>query len=229
MNRLNGKLAMGYNALWNFGAPKYAGQPSAHVTMLPRHQDEKFSKVSFPVFVQRKVGSSTLGWEYCGEYAELEDDIAGITTAASVGRECKAFVLSDIKHSLSRPGGKWHGIIARYREKIIDLCIFKPNDRATLSAKDLGLNDFPKPKLTQVEFAEKLVEWDDFYESHQIVFKHYDNTVYDFVKDGKTTKNKYNKRRKVGEPCAKASDWYAIHDQQVESYKKETKKKRKRT
>ncbi|EJK54092.1 hypothetical protein THAOC_26350, partial [Thalassiosira oceanica] len=156
------------------------------------------------------MGGTTIGWEYCGE---LEDDIAGITAAASVSRECKTFILSDIRHSLSRPGGKWHGILDSYRDDIIDLCVFKPKDRATLSAKDLGLNDFPKRKLTQVEFAEKLVNWDYFYRSDQIVFKHYDETIYDFVKDGKTTKNKNNKKRKADEPCAKASDWYAILDQ----------------
>ena len=152
--------------------------------------------------------------------------VAGITAAASVSRECKTSILDDMKLSLSRPGGKWHGIIEKYRKDVLDLCKFKPKDRATLSAKDLGLHD---PNLSQVEFAEQLVEWDDFYHSHQIVFKHYDETIYDFVKDGKTTKNKNNKRKKAGEPCAKASDWYAILDQQVETCNKEAKKKRKRT
>ena len=106
------------------------------------------------------------------------------------------------------------------------MCEFMPNDRATLCAKGLGLHD---SGLSRSDFAEKLVEWDDFYHSHQIVFKHYDDAVYDYVKDGKTTKNRYNKKRKAGEPCAKASDWYAILDQQVESCNKEAKKKRKRT
>ena len=105
------------------------------------------------------------------------------------------------------------------------MCKSKPKDRATLSAKDLGLYD-PKRKLSQVQFAEKLVDWDDFYRSNQIVFKHYDETIYDFVKDGETTKNKNNKKREAGEPCAKASDWYAILDQKVESYNKQAKKKR---
>ena len=143
--------------------------------------------------------------------------VAGITAAASVSRECKTSILDDMKLSLSRPGGKWHGIIEKYREDVLELCKFKPKNRATLSAKDLGLHD---PNLSSSS---------DFYHSHQIVFKHYDETIYDFVKDGKTTKNKNNKRKKAGEPCAKASDWYAILDQQVESCNKEAKKKRKRT
>ena len=56
--------------------------------------------------------------------------------------------------------------------------------------------------------------------------------MYSFVKEGETTKNKYNKTRAPGEPCAKASDWYNVMDQQVEGgnakeIKKTTKKRKK--
>ena len=61
--------------------------------------------------------------------------VAGITAAASVSRECKTSILDDMKLSLSRPGGKWHGIIEKYRKDVLDLCKFKPKDRATLSAR----------------------------------------------------------------------------------------------
>ena len=57
------------------GAPKYAGQPSGHVTLLPGKEDDDFDpeEQPFSVFVMRVDGASTLGWEYCGEYLLLND------------------------------------------------------------------------------------------------------------------------------------------------------------
>lgn len=60
----------------------------------------------------------------------------------------------------------------------------------------------------------------------------YDESMYNFVKRGETTKDKNNNSRKGGRPCAKAIDWYNIMDQQVvgnDEKKMKKKKKRKRS
>lgn len=89
--------------------------------------------------------------------------------------------------------------------------------------------DFDKRLVQEKEFARRLVHYDDFYGSYAITFDHYDEEMYDFVKDGPTTRNRHSKRREEGEPCAMASDWYAIWDQQVVGNNvREAKKRRRR-
>ena len=229
------------------GAPSYAGEPYGHVTMLPDMEDEYDpEKCPFSVFVMRYVGSSTLGWEYCGEYV-LFNDLRGTTAASNVSQTSKAFIISDIKKSLQRDNGYWHEGIKYKRAHIMEECARDPSppgptrlirfinndpepddegeerkeriekedkERATNAAKAraLGLDN---ENLSAIEFAKRLVHYDDFYGSYAIQFVRYDDDMYDFVKDGMTTKNKHNKKRAANEPCAKASDWYNIMDQQT--------------
>lgn len=100
-------------------------------------------------------------------------------------------------------------------------------ERATSAAKAraLGLDNI---NLSGMDYARRLVHWDDFYESYAIKFVRYDEDIYNFVKYGMTTKNRDNKKRVEDEPCAKASDWYNIMDQQLEENGREMKKQRKR-
>ena len=88
-------------------------------------------------------------------------------------------------------------------------------EKATNAAKAraLGLDD---ESLSAMEFARRLIRYDEFYGSYAIKFVRYDEEMYEFVKEGMTTKNRHNKKRGLGEPCAMASDWYAVMDQQLE-------------
>mmetsp|Transcript_4873 Transcript_4873/g.12229 ORF Transcript_4873/g.12229 Transcript_4873/m.12229 type:complete len:212 (+) Transcript_4873:1210-1845(+) len=112
----------------------------------------------------------------------------------------------------------------REREERLDR---ESREKATSAAKAraLGLDD---EGLSHTEFARRLMDYDDFFGSYAIKFVRYDESMYDFVKDGMTTKNMRNKRRAEDEPCAKASDWYNIMDQQLEENDRREKKQRKR-
>lgn len=215
----------------------------------------------FSVFVMRIVGSSTLGWEYCGEYVLL-DRLEGTVRAHCVSTESKRFILSDIRRSLDKPSGLWREGIDDYRFDILEKCARDPSpagptrlirlrngwpepddegeereerldresrEKATDAAKARALGlDRSREDLSDADFAKWLVHYDDFYRSFAIKFVRYDEAMYDFVKDGMTTKNKDNKRREENEPCAKASDWYNIMDQQLEGNERKQKKRRMR-
>ncbi len=60
--RMGGRYAVGYNDLWNFGAPKFAGDPSGHVTWFPRDDSNMRDpiRIPFSVFVKRTVKGSAL-------------------------------------------------------------------------------------------------------------------------------------------------------------------------
>lgn len=61
--RMGGRYAIGYNDLWNFGAPKYAGDPSGYVSWLPTDEcdnNRKPIRGPFSAFVKRTVKGSTL-------------------------------------------------------------------------------------------------------------------------------------------------------------------------
>ena len=79
-------------------------------------------------------------------------------------------------------------------------------------SQELGFShDMPDKDLARL-----ILEFDEFYKEKLIEFVGYNEEIYNYVKDGETTKNAKNKTRESCEPCAKASDWYAIIDQQVE-------------
>jgi len=90
----------------------------------------------------------------------------------------------------------------------------------------LGLDD---EELSNICIAKRLVYFDDFYGSYSIKFVRYDEDMYNFCKEGETTKNKSNRKRHPEEPCAKADDWNAIFDQMMAENDRSTKRKRKRS
>ena len=100
-------------------------------------------------------------------------------------------------------------------------------EKSNLAAKAraLGLDN---EQLSEIEFTKRLVYLDEYYELSSIKFVEYDEEMYEFVKDGETTKNCHNKPRKSGEECAKALDWYKIYDQTLNENDKLIKEKRKR-
>jgi len=122
--RMGGRYAVGYNDLWNFGAPKYAGDPSGYVSWLPKDEcDNKRKPIRgpFSAFVKRTVIGSTLGWEYCGEY-ELTDDLPGVIAAHCVTHASKTAILNDILKSLSKPNGEWNESIRWWKTELKNLC-----------------------------------------------------------------------------------------------------------
>jgi len=231
--------------------------------MIPQEEGYDPLTTPFSVFAMRRHKSSTLGWEYCGDYV-LFDDLKGTDRAQCVTSICKQSIVNDIKRSLSCKDGHWHDGIASWRERIGIKCLNdqsspgptrlirlardepEPNDTgqeredriekeskekasSAAKARALGLNN---TNLSDNEFAERLVHFDDFYSSYTIKFVCYDESVYNFVKRGETTKDKNNNSRKGGKPCAKAIDWYNIMDQQVvgnDENKSKKRKKRKRS
>ena len=225
--RMGGRYALAYNILWNFDAPRYAGQKFASVTMYPREHGYDPTKTPFSVFVMRRKGSSTIGWEYCGEYKlqDQEDELEMATRADSVSYISKNCIANDIKRSLSNVKGEWHNGIAYWRERVVNECLDNPNSLSSVKARALGLDSL---NLSNMEFVDQLVHFDDFYNSHPIEFVGYDDAMYNFVKRGKTTKNKNNNKRAPGEPAATAQDWYNIMDQQLEGGDRKEKKQRKR-
>jgi len=223
------RKCMAYNDIWNGGAPKYAGQPFAHVTR--SHTGETFS-----VFVKRTVNQQCLGWEYCGEYRSEEDTLAGTQAAHTVPAATKNCILAIILASFKRPNGDWKTRIEIWREQIAQWCDEDPSpagpkwlvdghdgprsdeearEKASSAARARALGF--SVDMSQEQLAKLLVAFDPFYESSSIEFVYYDEEIYNYVKAGKTTKNYLNKSRKKGtdertRAAAKASDWYAIYD-----------------
>ncbi len=100
----------------------------------------------------------------------------------------------------------------------------KEKASSAAKARALGLDD---ADLSVDSIAKRLVYFDDFYESYSIKFVRYDEDMYNFCKEGATTKNKSNRKRKPEEPCAKASDWYAIFVQMMAENDRAIKRQRK--
>ena len=63
------------------------------------------------------------------------------------------------------------------------------------------------------DFVELLMRLEEFHQNYPVEFVSYDERVYNYVKGGETPCNATGKKRARGEPCAKASDWYAYYDQ----------------
>ena len=169
--------------------------------------------------------SSTLGWEYCGEYVLL-DNLRKTTRAHCVSQESKKFILNDITQVLKRAKGEWHTSIKIRRDRIMEECKRdtspprpirlirfineepEPEDEGkerenrldresreksmnAAKARALGLDD---EDLTDIDFAKRLIHYDDFYGSYAIKFDRYDEEVYHFVKNGMTTKNEQTEK-----------------------------------
>jgi HRD ubiquitin ligase complex, ER membrane component len=226
------RKCVAYNDLWNVGAPKYAGQPFAHVSCGPI--DETFS-----VFVKRTVKQQCLGWEYCGEYRSDEDALVGVQSAHTVPKATKDIILSIVLESLNRANGEWKSRLEEWKERISQWCKEdsspagpkwlvdghsgprsdeETKEKASNAARARALGFCEN--ITLAQLAKLLVEYDPFYESDIIEFIRYDEEIYNYVKAGETTKNYLNKSRKKGtdertKAAAKASDWYAIYDTYV--------------
>ena len=100
------------------------------------------------------------------------------------------------------------------------------SERATMAARARALG-LDRQDLSNEAFAEKLLELDEFYNFDIIEFVSYDEEVYNFVKDGETTKTKFNRKRKAGDAPCKASDWYAYLDQSLEENERAESRSRK--
>ena len=120
-------------------------------------------------------------------------------------------VVETIMRSLSNPTGCWHRHIPNTKEDIRDILTYEPESFDADRLRSLGLDD---ENLSDREFAEKLVQWEGFFHQHPVKFVRYDEEMYNFVKEGETTRDKDGKLvSKSSKQCARASDWYNELDQ----------------
>ena len=228
--------AIAYSDLWQPDGPKYAGQECGHVkrTKVPDRRNP------FSVFMRRtlKNGRDSFGWEYCGEYicTDPEGDVITWTSAHTLTCSERNKMITDIVSSCKKPDGahvpgmeKWRNDLAAALltdpAPATDVPLWMIEDRLPTSAE---LEDAPpvslaararafgfRPGIPIETLAEIVVRLDEFRETEPIKFLSYDENVYNYVCKGETTKNSRAKKKRDGEPCAKASDWYAHFDQQI--------------
>ena len=205
---------------WNPHGPKYAGQRSAHIHFLPKRRETPFS-----LFMKRTINRRVLGWEYCGEYKaeDPDDEIESYVHAHSSTEYDKTVLAQSLLQSA--PG---RILLDQWRKnlvKILDQDRFPAShapewfmkgrkERITplaSRAKALGF----EPNISDRKLANILPCLDEFHTSKPIKFVGYNSNVYEQVQHCETDKNAAGEIREIGEPCAKASDWYSYCDHQV--------------
>jgi hypothetical protein len=190
----------------------WAGQPTAALSR--KLTDDNYEK-PFSIFMRRskKVSDTKfelLGWEYCGEYIAVEDSIE---VYQKLKNNCdRAFVIHTLKKGLKKSKSSYHQIIADNKDRIRKVLEAEPDSGEAEELRSLGLDN---EQLSNDEFVEKVVYWRGLLEQKYVKFVRYDEKMYDFIKDGETTRNKRGKKRKCGEPPALASDWYGDLDKRV--------------
>jgi hypothetical protein len=226
--------AIAYEDLWQPDGPKYACQDCAHVACVPDMQN------AFSVFMNRtlKNGRDSLGWEYCGEYicTDPESDIVTWTSAHTLTRSQRNKMITDIVSSCKNCNGDWKQDMMGWRKGLAATLLTDPTpataaplwmikDRLPTSAELEDVSPVSlaararafgfRPGISTKKLAEIVVRLDEFHLSKPIKFVSYDESVYNYVCAGETTRNPRGKQKRDGEPCAKASDWYAHLDQQI--------------
>ena len=230
--------ARAYTDLWNPSGPKWAGMETASVGDYPPDLEEG---ESFAVFMKRTLNNSTeFGWEYCGHYRLIDPEMV-FFSAHALSDGAKAKMVHDIVESIKRPQRYWISRVAKWRAKLtsaLEIDHSEPgppwmvegriptyeettvqrdaDDRPIVyslaaRARALGFH----PHVPGEELAKIMVQLDEFHGETTIRFVEYKEEMYDFVKDGETSRNAQGKPRKNGEPCAKASDWYSCLDQHI--------------
>ena len=215
MARFDGRYCIALNDSWNPDGPKWAGQLKAAISESPPEDaiphENPFSIFMKRTFVRKQCQPKLLGWEYCGEYILTGNtDIAMYAIPQS--DTDRNYIAKNIKHSLSTPNGWWHDAIQGRREQIERILKYDPDSSDAIRLRELGLDN---PKLTPEEIADRIVNWEGFHKSKPVQFVSYDEDMYSFVSPGETTRNSSGIKKKEGEPCAKASDWYAKLDMMV--------------
>lgn len=228
-----GKLvAVAYSEDFNVDAPKYAGQRTASVRMLPHEKETDLNldpHCVFSVFIKRTKSGKPLGWEYCGDYQGADLEVEAWRSAHSVPERKKKNMA---KVTLRKNWGKKR--IDEWRKKITE-ALQKDNSPASMApmwfrekrvpTKEELKNYEPVPlaararalgfrkDMTDEEFVKILYEFDELHIIRPIKFIEYREEVYDYVKDGPTNRNASGDKRKDGERRAIASDWYDYIDQ----------------
>jgi len=231
-------FAIAYSGHWQCQGPKWAGFLGGAVgyTGPASHRGKPFS-----VFMQRKMGAVCIGWEYCGEYEAVDpnEEMIQFTSAYTIDRRDRDKIARHILTYLKNPDSVWHGELDYWHHVLThslendpssaaDTPIwFREDRRPTIAEldnwKDMGNKRSSMASraravgyhstMTDKDLVEVLVRFDEFHRSEPVRFVEYDERVYNYVKAGETIYNAAGKRRTEGEPCAKASDWYAYYDQ----------------
>ena len=161
------------------------------------------------------------------------------TSAYTIDRRDRDKIVKDILTYLKSSKSRWHEKLSEWRQELAyslendpspaaDAPIwFREDRRPTIAELDNWKEMGNKKKsmaararvvgyhseMSDKDLVEALVRFDEFHSSEALRFVEYDERVYNYVKAGETNFNAAGKRRADGEPCAKASDWYAYYDQ----------------
>ena len=161
------------------------------------------------------------------------------TSAYTIDRRHRDEIVRHILKSLKFPDAVWHKELSWWRQKFT---YYLENDPSPAADAPIWFREDRKPTIAELDnwkemgnkkksmaararvvgyhsemsdkdLVEALVRFDEFHSSEALRFVEYDERVYNYVKAGETNFNAAGKRRADGEPCAKASDWYAYYDQ----------------
>jgi hypothetical protein len=160
----------------------------------------------FSIFMRRTLAnnkSRILGWErrkvHCTRRWNGRMDIQSANEEAD-----KDYLVKEMKKSSKCPNGSWHSGLLSRRDEIKRIIEDEPGSRKAQALRSLSLDN---DKLSIQEFAEKIVH--EFLSHTPIKFVRYNEGMYDFMKDGETTRGNDGQLGKdSGKPPAKAADWY---------------------
>lgn len=216
-NAIGKKKAMAYDVLWQRDSLSYAGCPTGDLSCVP---DGLGPDETFSVFMKREIKSGTTwGWEYVGDYKQADPtgELKHWGDANSVSESDKMGIVRKMLKSTTWGKKRIHYYKLLLTQALRDDQSPASSDKSAsiaARARHLGFHE----NMADKEIANVIVRLDEHYSARGVVFDHYDENVYDFVKAGETSKNAQGKKRRAGEPCAKASDWYTLYD--TESKKK---------
>lgn len=198
-DKIGKSIAMAYSEDFNVDAPKYAGQRTASVRMLPHEKKPRLNLdpyCVFSVFTNRSKNGKSLGWEYCGDYQAADLEVEAWRSAHSIP-ERKKKKMAEVTLRNNRWGKER---IDNWREKITE-ALQKDNSPASMaplwfrekrvSTKEELENYEPVPlaararalgfrkDMTDGEFVKILYEFDELHIIRPIKFKEYMEEVYE--------------------------------------------------
>ncbi len=212
--------SLAYNTLWQVNGPKFAGQPTAAVNVVPKYMKEK--KLALPVFMKRslttkshKKETKVLGWEYVGNYKCITDnDLITWESAnnftAAMKKEIAMKYLKSAQCKSDTYGAHainwWRDFLQKKEKEQKENKNESEDPKSIFSrAKALGF----KPDMDDKDLINLMVELNEFHGQEIIEFVTYDERIYKLCSKGPTTKNADGCiHAKEGGNIATARDWY---------------------
>ena len=212
--------SLAYNTLWQVNGPKFAGQPTAAVNVVPKFMKEK--ELALPVFMKRsltkkshKKETKVLGWEYVGNYKCITDnDLITWESANNFTAAMKQEIVMKYLQSADRKGDtygahaiNWWRDLLQDKEQEQKENKKKTEDPKSIfsRAKALGF----ETDMNDKDLINLIVELNEFHSQEIIEFVNYDERIYKLCSKGPTTKNANGCiQAKEGGIIATARDWY---------------------